>query len=175
MKSTIYAVVVGCAGLSACAPFATYPPDSRALTPKSVVNEPIPTLIVESLRYADAQYGTGENLAIDLPAGSSPRLYERVTRDLGKGHPLTAPGQPAYYVTKVRARGLDGEVDLFVPGPDDSYRYATLSFRNDPFQGWYHTETRWWRTGEQPPAPNYVMAKPQRETDEVEQAILAHD
>ena len=177
MKSTICAVVLGCMGLSACTPLATYPPDSRTLRPESVVNEPIPSLIVESIRYADGRYGTGDEFAIDLPAGSSAWLYEKITTRLGKGHVLTAPGEPAYYVTKVRARGMNGDVDIFIPDADGTYRFATLSFNHQGFRGWQHQGTRWWQTGEQPPAPNYVVAKPQPGPDEVviEQPVLAHD
>lgn len=179
MKNTVYATVLGLGSvaLSACSPLATYPPDNRVMNPAAVVNEPVPTLIVESIMYADRRYGTGDEFAIDLPAGSSGRLYERIITRLGKGHVLTVTGERAYYITKVRARGFDAEVDMFIPDADGGYGFATLSFRHDVFKGFVLVDTRWWKTGAQPPAvPNYVVAKPVgKEPSPVEQPVLAHD
>ncbi len=177
MSNTVYAAVLCLAGLglAACTPLATYPPDNRAMSTRAVVNEPVPTLIVESIAYADSRYGTGDDFAIDLPAGTSERLYRRVIERLGKGHVLTVTGEPAYYITKVRARGLNGEVDIFIPDTDGTYRFATMSFRRDAFSGYVLQDTRWWKTGEQPPAvPNYVVAAEPSDAP-IEQPVLAHD
>jgi hypothetical protein len=154
MRHIPLAVALGAAGLlAACTPLATYPPDSRAANPKAVVNEPIPTIMAETVLYCNAKYPVGGDPAICLPAGSSTKLYDRVIRLLGQGHPMTDPDEPAYHITEVRSRGLKAEVDVFVPRADGTYRYATMTFRAEPFEGYAHAATRWWKTGDQPAQP----------------------
>jgi len=156
--------------LMSCTPLATYPPDNRPLG-QSVVNEPVPTLIADAVSYSASAYGDTDDLAINLPPGSTMRLYERVIAHLGEGRPQTNAAEAAYHVTKVRCRGLAGEVDMFIPQRDGSYRFATLYFQSEPFQPFRHIRTRWWDLNESPPAPAYAAA-PDRE---VVQPVLAHD
>lgn len=47
----------------------------------------IPTLMTESIRYAQIRYGDGaEAFAINLPPQTPPAVYEMVIRRLGRGH-----------------------------------------------------------------------------------------
>ncbi len=178
---TLITMAIGLAAamLSACTTIATYPSDSRAeLSPEATVNEPIGQLIAAAIDYAGPAE-TVEDPAINLPDGSGMRLYEQVIGRLGRGHAQVDPDEPAYSITKVRARGLNAEVDLFIPNIDGSYSFATLTFRRNPFAEFRHTRTRWWDLGEQPPAVNHVVLEQNARLgpDEapVVQPVLGHD
>ncbi len=177
---TTMSLGLAAATLSACTTLATYPSDSRAeLSPEANVNEPIPKLIAAAIDYAGSTEGSVGDPAINLPDGSGMRLYEQVIGRLGRGHAQIDPDEPAYSITKVRARGLEGEVDLFIPNVDGSYSFATLTFRRNPFAEFRHTRTRWWSLAEQPPGINHVVLQQvaPHGPDEapVAQPVLAHD
>ncbi len=169
------ALGLAAATLSACSPVATFPSDTRALERDEIATEPVPTLIAEAVGYACAMYDPDGDPAINLPAGTGMPTYVRVIDRLGDGHPQLDPDEPAFSVVKVRARGTEGQVDLFIPNIDGSHSLATLTFRRD-FLKYTHVRTKWWDTGELPPAVNYVMLE-QAETDQspVEQPVLAND
>ena len=142
--------------VSACAPFATYPPVDGAVQLSSPTIEPIPTLMAESIRYAQSRYGDGAGgFAINLPPNTPTAVYETVIGRLGRCHPQFDRDEPAYHVTSVRARGLTAEVDLFYPRADGFYDFVTISFRRDVLSGYEVLSTRLWRTNDQPPEPNY--------------------
>jgi hypothetical protein len=167
------------ATLSACTTLATYPSDSKSeVSPDAKVNDAVPQLIAAAIDYSGSTEVV-EDPAINLPDGSGMTLYEQVFDHLGRGHAQVDPDEPAYSITKVRARGLDGEVDLFIPNLDGSYSFATLSFRRNPFAPFRHTSTRWWNLGELPPAINHVVlqqnAPAEPEQAPVAQPVLAHD
>ena len=147
---------MGLVAWAGCAPFATYPPVQGMVELSGPTIEPIPTLMTESIRYAQSRYGDGaEAFAINLPPQTPPAVYETVIRRLGGGHPQLDAGEPAYHVTSVRARGLTAQVDLFYPRPDGFYEFVTISFRRDLLRGYEVQNTRLWRTDDQPPQPNY--------------------
>ncbi|MCH7797369.1 MAG: hypothetical protein IID28_02850 [Planctomycetes bacterium] len=180
IRSTM--TVMALAALSACAPVATYPSDSRDLTLKTIVPEPVPTLMAEAIDYACTTYDPDGNPSINLPAGTSMKLYDRVIAHLGTGHPQVDPDEPAISITKVRSRGFVGSVDLFIPDIDGSHSFATLTFRRDAFSGYRHIRTKWWDIAETPPAVNYIVlqqhdAPPAIDDDEppAAQPVLAHD
>ncbi len=142
--------------VTACAPFATYPPVDGAVQLSGPTIEPIPTLMTESIRYAQDRYGDGaQEFAINLPPQTPAALYETVIRRLGAGHPQLDVDEPAYHVTSVRARGLTAEVDLFYPRTDGFYDFVTISFRRDVLGEYAVRSTRLWRTDDRPPEPNY--------------------
>ncbi len=67
-----------------CAPSATYPPIQGMVELSGPMIEPIPTLMTESIRYAQSRYGDGpEEFAINLPPQTPRALYETVIRRLG--------------------------------------------------------------------------------------------
>lgn len=182
MRKILNAAILGLAAvtLTACSLVATFPSDTRVLDRDSVASEPIPTLIVEAVNYACAMYDPDGDPAINLPAGTGMALYAKVIDRLGDGHPQLDPDEPAFSIVKVRARGSDGEVDLFIPNIDGSHSFATLRFHRD-FMKYSHVRTKWWDTGELPPPVNYVVIE-QHEADQVpvnevsvEQPVLAHD
>ena len=154
---------------------ATCPTDTRVLGRDAVASEPIPPRIVEAVNYACAMYDPDGDPAINLPAGTGMALYAKVIDRLGDGHPQLDPDEPAFSIVKVRARGSDGEVDLFIPNIDGSHSFATLRFHRD-FMKYSHVRTKWWDTGELPPPVNYVVIE-QHEADQVpvEQPVFAHD
>ena len=182
MRNIHSAAILGLAAVSltACSPVATFPSDTRALDRDSVASEPVPTLIAEAVNYASAMYDSDGDPAINLPTGTSMVLYARVIDRLGDGHPQLDPDEPAFSIVKVRARGSDGEVDLFIPNIDGSHSFATLTFHRD-FAKYTHVRTKWWDTGELPPPVNYVVIERHEaeqvpaEQGPVEQPVLAHD
>ncbi len=141
--------------LSACAPVATFPREQGTINPSARLNEPIPTLMAESIKYAWSRYGNEEEIAINLPPGTPPAVYDKVIRRIGAGRPMEIPDEPAYHVTRVLARGLEGHVDLFYPTEAGGYEMVTLTFRRDVLGSYRHEHTRVWRIGEEPPGPNY--------------------
>ena len=142
--------------VTACAPFATFPPVDGAVQLGGLTPEPIPTLMAEAIRYAQSHYGDGAQLfAINLPPQTPAQVYETVISHLGGGHPQFDTDEPAYHVTSVRARGLTAEVDLFYPRSDGFYEFVTISFRRDVLSGYKVLNTRLWRTANRPPGPNY--------------------
>jgi len=179
IRSTM--TVMALAALSACAPIATYPSDNRDLTLRTVVREPIPTLMAEAIDYACTTYDPDGNPSINLPAGTSMKLYDRVIAHLGTGHPQVDPDEPAISITKVRSRGFEGSVDLFIPDIDGYHSFATLTFRRDAFSGYRHIRTKWWDIAETPPAVNYIVLQqhdaPPAIDDEppAAQPVLAHN
>ncbi len=142
--------------VTACAPIATYPPLDGAVELSNPALEPIPTLMAESIRYAQSRYGDGAGgFAINLPPNTPTAVYETVIARLGRCHPQFDRDEPAYHVTSVRARGLKAEVDLFYPRTDGYYEFVTISFRRDVLRGYEVANTRLWRTDDHPPGPNY--------------------
>jgi len=142
--------------VTACAPIATYPPLDGAVELSDPTLEPIPTLMAESIRYAQSRYGDGAGgFAINLPPNTPNAVYETVIARLGRCHPQFDSDEPAYHVTSVRARGLKAEVDLCYPRADGFYDFVTISFRRDVLRGYEVANTRLWRTDDRPPEPNY--------------------
>ncbi len=142
--------------LTACAPMATFPPVDGSVQLGGASIEPIPTLMAESIRYAQSRYGDGAGgFAINLPPNTPAKVYETVIARLGRCHPQFDRDEPAYHVTSVRARGLKAEVDLFYPRTDGFYDFVTISFRRDVIRGYEVANTRLWRTDDRPPGPNY--------------------
>ena len=175
MKMTISAILpVLTAALCACTPVATYPP-GFVVNPEAVVNEPVPSLMVVAIDYADSRYGYEDDPAINLPPGTPLKLYAKVIKGLGEGHPMRDPHEPAYHIVEVRARGLKGEVDLFIPNVDGTYGFATMTFRRDAFRGYEHERTRWWRSGDEPPPPNYAVLPDEPEKPVPGPPVLASD
>jgi hypothetical protein len=182
MRIILNATILGLAAttFTACSPVATFPSDTRALTSNSVPSEPVPTLIAEAVNYACSMYDPDGDPSINLPAGTSILLYRKVIDRLGDGHPKFDPNEPSFSIVKVRARGIDAEVDMFIPNIDGSHSFATLTFRRE-FRKYAHIRTKWWDTGEQLPPVNYVVIE-WHEADQVpdvdgpvEQPVLAHD
>jgi hypothetical protein len=157
MRRTSTTVLLALSGLlaTACAPAITYPLEEGVMTSRSAANEPVPTLMAKSIEYAHTEWGEEGDLAINLPPGTPPAVYNKVIKRLGAGHPMQDPDEPAYHVTRVSSQGHEALIDLFYPKPDGTYGYVTLTFRLQLIGGYQHHTTRTWHTGDQPPPPAY--------------------
>lgn len=145
--------------LGGCTPMATYPPIEGSFELSGPSTEPIPALMVASIRYVHDKFGgEGGDYAINLPAGTPAKVYDLVIKRLDAGRPMQDPAEPAYHVTAVRVRGWSAEVDIFHPRRDGFYEFVTLSMQRDILPMYKVTNTRMWRTGDVPPGPNYVAA-----------------
>lgn len=177
MRTTTIAMTLGFTAVTftACSPVATFPSDTRPVARDEVANEPIPTLIAEALDYACSMYEPDGDPAINLPAGTGMVMYRRVINRLGDGHPQFTPDEPAFSIVKVRVRGTEAEVDMFIPNVDGSHSLATLTFHRG-VREYNHVRTKWWNTGELPPPVNYVaLERYEADQQAVEQPVLAHD
>lgn len=161
MRTAIVSVLAGLAACG-CAPFATYPPDEGSLADSRSDVEPVPTVMAKAIRYAhDANGGSGDNFAYNLPPGTRPKVYALVEERLGgAGHPQASHDEMAYHVSKVRIRGRWAMVDVFYPKADGSYQFATVTMLGDVWAGYSVRETRLWRTGDEPPSPSYMPKQP---------------
>ncbi len=160
MRRISFAVLLGLSSLvaAACAPAITYPAEEGVLSSSSAANEPVPSLMAHAIRYAYGHWGDDEPIAINLPPGTPPSLYDKVIKLLGTGHPWQDPDERAYHVTRVSSQMSDAMVDLFYPKPDGTHQFVTLTFRLQLVGGWQHRMTRAWHTGDQPPPPAYPEA-----------------
>jgi len=151
--------------LFGCNPWATYPPVETTAKLSSAATEPIPTLMAEGIRAAHEKYGdkTGGDFAINLPPGTPAKVYDKVIKDLGGGHPQAAADTRVYHVTEVRARDFDGEVDIIMVKPDGVAQFMTVSLHSQPFGSYKPEGIRLWRYAEPVPAPNYVAAPAEAE------------
>jgi hypothetical protein len=168
MKRTLHAVLLGLGTLlaGACAPAITYPAEEGVMSSSSAANAPVPTLMAHAIHYAYGHWGDGGPLAINLPPGTPPSVYDRVIKLLGTGHPQEDPDDPAYHVTRVSSQMSDAMVDLFFPKPDGTYQFVTLTFHLELVGGWQHRMTRAWDTGDQPPPPGYPAAVAEAAADD---------
>ncbi|HWB20470.1 MAG TPA: hypothetical protein VG711_09240 [Phycisphaerales bacterium] len=149
---------------AACAPWASYPPVETTAKFTKATYEPIPTLMTEGIRCMNERYGEKSgDFAFNLPAGTPAKVYDTVIQRLGGGHPLSNPAEPAYHITQVRSRDLDGEVDVIFPGADGVYQSATIKLHKELVGPYQVTDVRIWHFPVQPPAPNYPPPMPEGE------------
>lgn len=161
-------IILGCGGLAfaGCAQWATYPPvetkAARMMT-RAETAEPLPTIMALSIDYVRTEYVAGQDLPVNLPAGTSAEAYNKIFSKVkdGRGgttiHPMTKPGEPAICITEVRTRAFDAEVDVIYPRADGLNQLATLKLQREVFKEWAVKSARPWQLRNvQLPEPTYV-------------------
>ncbi len=145
--------VVACMA-AGCAPMRTYPPVEGAQEFPWPGAEPIPTMSRRAIRHERLRTNDDGPYYVNLPPGTPPEVYEKLFDLLRDTEPMMQEDDPTYHIVQVRARGLQGEVDLVYSAPDVQPRFVTLTMRRDAMD-WRVTNRRVWRINVDVPAPNY--------------------
>ena len=148
--------------LSCCSPIATYPPVevSLAVGFSNASYEPVPTILVTTIKYAHSRYGGMETVVYNLPEGMLGETYDIVTSRVGDSAPLQNEGEPAYHITELRVRGLKAEADIIFPRAGGGYETATLYLSKSLSNPWRVSRERIWLIPVvQAPAPHYVFTE----------------
>ena len=142
--------------LCGCTPWATYPPIKGAADISNPNLAPIPGLMAAAIRRAHTERGGEDEMVINLPAGASYKVYDKVLEKLEEGRPMTRVGEAAFHVAEVRIRTVDAEVDIIAPGSGGVPGLTTYKFKQNVLSGWTIEDKRFWRIHVAIPAPNYV-------------------
>ncbi len=157
MKPLVFIVLFVVVG---CTPIATYPPveNGVAITFSNSENEPVPTIIAESLLYANKCFGGVDGIVFYLPEGMSNETYVAVCAKLDGATPLHSPEQVAYYITSLRKRPFHAEVDMVFPSTTGQYEQATIYLSSSVIDPWKVTRNRVWLVPvKELPLPNYEL------------------
>lgn len=139
---------------SGCAPMRTYPPVEGAREFPWPGAEPIPTMARRAIRYERLRTSDDGPLYVNLPPDTPVVVYDKLFALLRDAEPMLQEDDPTYHIIQVRARGIQGEVDLVYSHPDQEPRFVTLSMKRD-FMDWRVEDRRVWRIDVDVPAPNY--------------------
>lgn len=175
------------ATLPACVGYNVYPPEpgDRGFTNPN--DDPFPPVITGALQWAVVRYppnastefsvaapaGPEQDFALNLPAGMSAILAERVAKNVGYGAKPLYPGNqelPVYHVARVWVSGDEAKVDVVRPvrglpmggpqGVKDVTQGITIRLRGG-LQQWRVTSHRVWSMNAMAtPALNFVSADP---------------
>jgi hypothetical protein len=154
MKYTVLLIVL----IAGCTPVATYPPVETdfAMTFSNSSNEPVPTIIAESLTYAHEHFGGMDTIVFNLPEGVSDETYVIVSDKLGGAVPLKNSEQVSFHIVELRKRPFRAEVDIVFPSSTGNYEQATLYLDSSIVEPWSVTRDRVWLVPiSKLPAPNY--------------------
>jgi hypothetical protein len=143
-----------------CTPVATYPPveNDMALAFSDSTNEPIPTILAESLRYAHEHFGGVDGIVFYLPDSMSSETYAIVRERVEGATPLHSTEQTAYYVTALRKRPFHAEVDVVFPSTTGQCEQATIYLSSSLIEPWRVLRDRVWLVPiNELPLPNYTL------------------
>lgn len=121
---------VGCVG------YATYPPMEGMRGFKNPNSDPLPRLMIESVKWVSTRYpptaaqewsapptivpGEGAKFVVNLPAGVNADLYRSIARKIGPDCVPMEPGVetlPTYHVARIWVQGDEAKVDVLRPVP----------------------------------------------------------
>lgn len=148
-----------------CSPWATYPPvevkAAQAMTRETF--EPVPTVMALSIEYVRDTYLPGQDLAVNLPAGSGWQAYEKVfEKTAASDRPLMQASDKAVHVKEVRTRAFDAECDVIYPRADGLNQLVTLTLQREVFKDWRVKSARLWQIRDiTAPDPSYVAPTPE--------------
>lgn len=156
MKTAVVSFL--CFTFLGCANISTYPPvenDSFLSNPNSA-NEPVPTIMVDVLKYAHEHFGGMDTIVFNLPVGVNRETYTIVADRLGGATPMTNENQVAFHITELRVRGFSAEADVTFPSSGGGYEKATVYLQSSPFGVWEVVDERVWLIPSQnAPNPNF--------------------
>lgn len=155
--SKAYSICALAIFLIGCSPSGTYPPVE--ITGKLIkpTHEPIPTLMAVAIRYARENYGKDQDLAINLPAGTTAEAYETVFKKVGGGRPMMDSGEKAIHIQEVRSRNFNAQVDLIYPRADGLNQLVTLTLHRGMLEKYRVERARAWQIRDvEAPEPSYV-------------------
>ena len=141
-----------------CTPVATYPPveNSVALVFSNSSNEPVPTILAETLLYAHEHFGGMNTIVFNLPEGVNKETYTIVSEKIGGAIAMETSGQLAYHVTELRKRPFHAEADIVFPVSGGQYEQATIYLSSSLSKPWTVQRERIWMIPvTELPAPNF--------------------
>ncbi|MBT5366250.1 MAG: hypothetical protein HOI88_00665 [Phycisphaerae bacterium] len=141
-----------------CTPVATYPPveNSVALVFSNSSNEPVPTILAETLLYAHEHFGGMNTVVFNLPEGVNKETYTIVSEKIGGAIAMETSGQLAYHVTELRKRPFHAEADIVFPVSGGQYEQATIYLSSSLSQPWTVQRERIWMIPvTELPSPNF--------------------
>jgi hypothetical protein len=154
--SAFVAITIVCS----CAPYATYPPIDGAVGIDNPGYEPVPTIMADSFEYVHERYNAGhETFALNLPAGTPAKVYDKVILKMGEGEPMTDPSQWGYHLVELRSRGLSAEVDFVIPRPGAPHALVTVHLEKK-FNNYSIASAKVWNLPVTVPSPNYIPPPP---------------
>ena len=130
-----------------CTPIATYPPveNYTALAFSNPANEPVPTIMAETIMYAHKHFGGMDTIVFNLPVGIKEDVYSIVANKIGGATPMTRVDQVAYHITELRVRGFDAEAEVVFPSASSEYEMATIKLKTSIGGPWGVTDYRVWK------------------------------
>lgn len=137
-----------------CAPLRTYPAVDGTRELPWPGMEPVPSMCRRAISHLRMVLRDDGPLYLNMPEGADGEVYRRVLHLLREGEPMTSPDQPAYHIIQVRARGLQGEVDVLRTEPSESPEFYTVYMERDAMD-WRATDRRLWRIPTDVPPPHY--------------------
>ena len=141
-----------------CTPVATYPPveNSVALVFSNSSNEPVPTILAETLLYAHEHFGGMNTIVFNLPEGVNKETYTIVSEKIGGAVAMKTSGQLAYHITELRKRPFHAEADIVFPVSGGQYEQATIYLSSSLSQPWTVQRERIWMIPiAELPSPNF--------------------
>lgn len=174
----LVAAVFTLGAVSGCVSWASYPAQPGEAAVKNPNDPAIVDVMTVAMEWVVRKYPPGPEdaatprLAINLPPGMIPRVYESVARRVGHGAvPLSRahPDLPVYHVSQLRIRGDEAAVDILRPatelgmGPDGQpvYQEIRVNLRGG-VRPWEVTSHREWTPGSvsRMPEMNYLDQAP---------------
>ena len=147
--------------VAGCSSYATYPSieTDTALALTNATYQPAPEIMATTLAWIDEQYGSGDTVVFNLPAGMVPVVYDRVVAHLGDATPMTAAGQAATPLLELRIRGLSAQADVIYPTSSGTWHRSTIYLSTTLLKPWAVERERTWNVPVTDwPAPNYPDA-----------------
>ena len=177
------ALLLAAAGaMPGCVGYNVYPPMEGERGFTNVNSDPFPPVITESLKWVILRYPPNARAewsqpaagnvgvtpyAVNLPAGLSRPLAERIVKGVGEGAQPMVPGNealPTYHIVRIAVTGDDAKVDIVRPVVNVAYtgkgkavtQGLTLRLRGG-LAAWHVTSHREWAFNAlHPPALNYL-------------------
>jgi hypothetical protein len=126
---------------------------------------PIPQLMADAVRYAHTLDGGEGQIALNLPDGTSAKVYDKVIERLENARPMQPEQADAYHVESVRVRGLDAEVDVIHPGAGGVPELMTVYFNQTMMEGWRVKWHRRWRLRIEAPEAHHIPPPSEEEAE----------